>query len=83
MDKQKIVITDRTKVEIDGVRAVISFDEDGVVLESELGKICVEGREMRIENFEKATSSILIIGKISCVYYVEKMEKKRGRGVIK
>ena len=80
---QQILISDRTKVEIDGVSAVTAFDEDGVILESSLGMIAVEGKELRIENFEKATSKMLIVGKISGVFYLEKSEKKKGRGLFR
>ena len=79
----KILISDRNRVEIDSVTAVNSFDEEGVLLEAALGKISVEGTDLRIENFEKATSTILITGNISSVFYVEKTEKKKGRGVFK
>jgi sporulation protein YabP len=76
---QQICVSDRNKVEIDSVSAVRSFDEDGVLLESSLGKISVEGRELKIENFEKATGKIQISGNISGVFYLEKNEKKKGR----
>ena len=80
---QQIVISDRKKVEIDSVSAVSAFDEDGVLVETALGKISVEGRDLKIENFEKATGKILITGTIICVFYLEKTEKKKGRGFLK
>ena len=79
----KILIFDRKRVEIDSVTAVNSFDEDGILLESSLGKISVEGSDLKIENFEKATATILISGNIVSVFYLEKGEKKKGRGVFK
>ena len=79
---QKIVITDRTHLEIDSVTSVRAFDEDGVLLDSSLGRISVEGRELKIENFEKATGKILVTGSISGIFYLEKMEKKKGRGLL-
>ena len=80
---QRITVTDRKSVEIDGVSSVREFDENGVLLETPLGKISVEGRELKIENFEKATGKILITGSIIGVFYLEKSEKKKGRGLIK
>jgi sporulation protein YabP len=80
---QQICVSDRNKVEIDSVSAVRSFDEDGVLLESSLGKISVEGRELKIENFEKATGKIQISGNISGVFYLEKNVKKKGRGAFR
>ena len=82
-NSQCILISDRSRAEIDSVSAVVSFDEDGVLLESALGKIVVEGANLKIENFEKATSKILITGKITGVFYLEKSEKKKGRGLFK
>lgn len=78
-----ITVTDKTKVEIEGATAVISFDEDGVLIDSSVGKISVEGRELRIENFEKVTGKILITGNVIGVFYIEKAEKKKGRGLFK
>ena len=81
-NEQQIVISNKNKVEINAVTSVKSFDEDGVVIESALGDIVVEGHDMRIENLEKSTSQVLIVGNISGVYYLEKREKKKGRGLI-
>ena len=74
-----VCISNRERVEIDSVTCVRSFDDDGVLLESSMGMISVDGRELRIENFEKATSKILIVGQIFGVYYLEKRHKKKGR----
>ena len=76
---QTVCITDKGRVEIDSVLSVRSFDEDGVLLESSLGFISVDGRNLRIENFEKLTSKILIVGDITGVYYLENKRKKKGR----
>ena len=78
---QTVCITDRKSVEIDNVSSVRAFDEDGVLLESALGKISVEGRELKIEGFEKASGRILITGNIIGVFYFEKGEKKKSRGL--
>ena len=80
---QKILITDKKSVEINSVSSVRSFDEDGVIIDTSLGLISVEGSELRIENFEKATSEILITGNIFGVVYLEKKEKRKGRVAFK
>ena len=78
---QRISVIDRKSVEIDNVLSVRAFDEDGVLLETPLGKISVEGSELKIENFEKASAKILISGNIIGVFYLEKTQKKKGRGL--
>ena len=78
---QRISVIDKKSVEIDNVLSVRAFDEDGVLLETPLGKISVEGSELKIENFEKASAKILISGNIIGVFYLEKSQKKKGRGL--
>lgn len=80
---QRITVTDRKSVEIEAVSSVRAFDEEGVLLETPLGKIAVEGRELKIENFEKASGKLLITGSITGVFYLEKTDKKKGRGLLK
>ena len=75
---QRISVIDRKSVEIDNVLSVRAFDEDGVLLETPLGKISVEGSELKIENFEKASAKILISGNIIGVFYLEKSQKKEN-----
>jgi sporulation protein YabP len=76
---QQIIITDKSSVEIDTVVSVRSFDENGVVIDSSKGLISIEGSDLRIENFEKSSSKILITGIIMGVFYLEKKEKRKGR----
>lgn len=80
---QKILITDKNRVEINSVSSVRSFDEDGVIIDTSLGLISIEGSELKIENFEKVTSEILITGNILGVFYLEKKEKRKGRVAFK
>lgn len=80
--KQTVVISDKNRIEIDAVVSVKAFDEDGVLLETSLGNICVEGSDLRIENFDKASTRILVAGNINGVYYLEKRMKKKGRGTV-
>lgn len=76
---QQIIIIDKSKVEIDSVTAVRSFEEDSVLIETAFGPIGIEGKEMKIENLEKTTTKILITGNIEGVYYIKNRDKKRGR----
>ena len=78
-ENQEIVIKDKNRVEIDSILSVRSFDEDGIVVESSLGLVSVEGSGLRIENFEKSTTRILVTGDIYGVFYLKNMDKKKGR----
>lgn len=82
-ENQEIVIKDKNRVEIDSILSVRSFDEDGIVVESSLGLVSVEGSGLRIENFEKSTTQILVTGDIYGVFYLKNRDKKKGRIVFK
>lgn len=79
---QQVVITDKNRLEMDSVICVRAFDEEGVLLETSLGNISIEGKDLKIENFEKSSSKIVITGNIVCVIYLEKRTKKKGRGAL-
>ena len=78
-ENQEIVIKDKNRVEIDSILSVRSFDEDGIVVESSLGLVSVEGSGLRIENFEKSTTRILVTGDIYGVFYLKNRDKPKGR----
>ena len=82
-DNQEILIKDKSRVEIDSVLSVRSFDEDGIVVESSLGFVSVEGNGLKIENFEKSTTRILVTGNIYGVFYLENKDKKKGRAIFR
>lgn len=79
---QQVTINDKNRIEVDAVISVRALDADGVLLETSFGDISIEGSDLKMENFEKSSSKILITGNISGVYYLQKRMKKKGRGVL-
>ena len=77
--KQEVLIKGKGNVSVDFVKGIVSFDEDSVILDTDAGKMIVEGIGLRIENLEKATGRIQITGMISGVHYLEKEMKNKGR----
>ena len=71
-----IIIKESASVSVDGVENVIGFDESYVSLATAVGKIIVEGREMKIECLSKESGETLISGKISGVFYAEEKSPK-------
>ena len=75
--KQKIIITDRKRIEADGVKNVVSFDESYLEVETELGLLCISGEGMRVEALNNENGRILILGQLYELGYKEKRTKKR------
>ncbi len=74
-----IIIRSRSKVEISGVTNVVSFDEEGICLESEMGEMLIEGRGLRVSSLDTDRGKIYIDGTIDGLYYnTNTNEPKKG-----
>lgn len=76
---QNIILESRKKLSISGVLDVLSFDDQIVILETELGLLTVKGDNIRINKLSLDTSEVIIEGLITYLAYSDKeMEKKNG-----
>ena len=80
---QNIVLENREKLSISGVRDVLSFDDQVVILETELGLLTIKGENIRVNKLSIDTSEVITEGKISCISYSDKnMENDKGGGIL-
>ena len=78
--KNELLLINRTELSLDGVHSISSFDEDYLELDTELGKMSVEGAELKIEEFIQNSGKIKIKGKINAIFYQkENLKKKKSR----
>ena len=76
---QNIILENREKLSLTGVSDVVSFDEQLVILETDLGLLTVKGNNLRITKLSIDTSEVIIEGDIISMSYSEKnMDKKNG-----
>ena len=73
---QNLVLENRGKLSISGVLDVLSFDDQIVMVETELGLLTVKGEELRINKLSIDTQDVIIEGSITSLSYSEKEEKK-------
>ena len=59
-----IIIEDRKKLTLSGVKDVISFDDETLLLETALGRLTVKGAGLHIVNFDTASGDLFAEGKI-------------------
>lgn len=74
---QSVIIENRKKFIISGVKDVTSFDEETVMLDTVLGKLVVKGEELHILNFNNESKDLTGEGKIHAMIYT-KDEKDGG-----
>lgn len=76
---QNLILENREKLSISGVIDVLSFDNQVVMIETELGLLTVKGEELRINKLSIDTSEVIVEGNISHLSYSEKnQEKSKG-----
>ena len=76
---QNLILENRSKLSISGVLDVLSFDDQVVVVETELGLLTVKGDNIRINKLSIDTSEVLVEGEISYLAYSDKdVEKNKS-----
>ena len=66
---QNLVLENREKLSISGVIDVLSFDDQVVIVETELGLLTVKGENIRINKLSIDTSEVIVEGNISSMAY--------------
>ena len=67
--KQTVIISDKCDLVIDGVQNIISFDDTFVALQTQGGRLNVDGNELKVDSLQKENGKIHITGKIVGVFY--------------
>ena len=76
---QNLILENRGKLSISGVNDVLSFDDQVVMVETELGLLTVKGENIRINKLSLDTAEVIIEGDISYLAYSDKeLEKNKG-----
>ena len=75
---QNLILENREKLSISGVLDVLSFDDQIVILETELGMLTIKGEDLRINKLSIDTQDVIIEGNINTLTYSDKEEKKNG-----
>jgi len=73
---QNLVLENREKLNISGVLDVLSFDDQIVIVETELGLLNVKGENLHINKLSIDTSEVVIEGEIYNLSYSEKNSDK-------
>jgi len=79
---QNLVLENRKKLSISGVLDVLSFDDQVVIVETELGLLNVKGENLRINKLSIDTSEVIVEGDICSMVYPEKDTNKKGTSLI-
>ena len=77
MDAGRLTMEARKKLTLTGATEVVRFDEDLVELNTNLGQLTIEGRDLRLKCLSLDTGTLVVEGEISALRYAEP-GRKRG-----
>ena len=80
---QNVVLENREKLSISGVNDVLSFDDQIVILETQLGLLTIKGENLRINKLSIDSEEVVIEGEINNLAYSEKdIERTSGSSLL-
>ena len=77
---QNLILENRGKLSISGVLDVLSFDDQVVIVETELGLLTVKGENLRINKLSIDTSEVVVEGEISSLTYSDNKNSEKSKG---
>ena len=76
--QQIVVLENRKKLRVSGVKEVDSFDERNVTAVTTMGKMIVQGEQLKVTDLEIESGVLSVEGKIHGVLYVNDRNGKGG-----
>lgn len=65
----RLMLEDRRNLAVTAVSEVVSFDEDTIVLRTELGTLVVQGRGLQLKQLTLEGGSVVVEGQIDSLVY--------------
>lgn len=70
-----ITVTDMSCIKMNEIKYIVGFDESCVVLETEKGRIIIEGSDLKVESLEKENGDIVVSGSITGLFLSKQKEQ--------
>ena len=78
MSEQKLSLEERGRLSVTGVRQVVRFEEELVVLETALGTLHVHGMDLKLQDLSLDGGRAAVEGQINALVF----EEPRERGML-
>ena len=75
---QNVIIENRKKLNLSGVKDVLNFDDETIMLDTTLGRMTIKGEELHIENFNITSGDLTATGKVYAVVYMSNAKSSGG-----
>lgn len=74
----RIIVNNREEMTVSGVLDVISFDEEAVVIETEMGILEIKGEGLHVNQLNLENGDMNLTGDIEGIEYDDKASYKKG-----
>ena len=78
---QNVVLENREKLNVTGINDILSFDDQVVILSTDLAMLTIKGSELKINKLNIDESEVKIEGNISNIGYSQDTEEKKGENI--
>ena len=67
----RLTLDERRQLMVSGVTEVVSFDENTVVLTTDMGTLMVGGTQLQLRNLSSEGGQVVVEGKVGAISYEE------------
>ena len=78
---QNVFLENREKLSISGVLDVFSFDDQIIIIETELGLLTIKGENLKITKLSLDTSDFILEGYINNIFYSNNENVKKNQNL--
>lgn len=75
---QNVILENREKLNVTGVMDVFSFDDQIIIVQTELGLLTIKGENLKINKLSLDTSDFVVDGYIASLNYTNSDSVKKG-----
>jgi sporulation protein YabP len=81
-ENSNLVLENRKKLSITGVNEVISFNDQAIILTTNLGSLTLKGKNLKMNKLDVQNGDVMITGKINSFEYAEKENTKNKDSIL-
>jgi len=80
--KSNLMLENRKKLTVNGVIEVINFNEDQILLNTDVGTMIIKGQELRMNKLDVQNGDVLITGKVDSFVYTNDKSKAKKDSIL-
>jgi sporulation protein YabP len=80
--KSSLMLENRNKLTINGVIEVINFNENQILLNTDVGTMIVKGHELKMNKLDVQNGDVAITGKVDSFIYTSEKSKVKKDSII-